>query len=116
MNLHSAVMYLQNVLVAIQSEISNKVRYSLFYKYIARSNILSMQANYDESHSNPNYPSEFVSNQSEDNKTEVEASTTSKDKGNADEYGNEHFKFPLPDFPLTQTALNEFNKKVEEET
>jgi hypothetical protein len=42
-------MYLQNVLVAIATEISNKVRYSLFYKYIARSNILSMQASYDES-------------------------------------------------------------------
>jgi len=49
MNLHNAVMYLQNVLVAISTEIANKVRYALFYKYIARSNILSMQASYDES-------------------------------------------------------------------
>lgn len=40
MGLHNAVMYLQNVLVAIQMEISCKERYSLFYSFIARTNIL----------------------------------------------------------------------------
>ena len=33
-------MYLQNVLVAIQNEISNEARYALLYKFISRAHII----------------------------------------------------------------------------
>ena len=43
-------MYLQNVLVAIQNEISNESRYTLLYKFISRSHIIQMQQSYNEAH------------------------------------------------------------------
>ena len=85
-------------MVAITTEISNKVRYALFYKYIARSNILSMQASYDEA------------------QTRIEVPHEERVKENTGDYGNESYKFPLPDFPLTQAEIDLFNKKCEEET
>jgi len=43
-------MYLQNVLVAIQNEISNESRYTLLYKFIAKTHIMQMQQSYNEAH------------------------------------------------------------------
>ena len=48
MQLDNAIMYLQNVLVTIQSEISNEQRYTLLYKFVAKSHIHSMQQWYNE--------------------------------------------------------------------
>ena len=48
MQLDNAIMYLQNVLVTIQSEISNEQRYTLLYKFVAKSHIHGMQQWYNE--------------------------------------------------------------------
>ena len=48
MQLENAIMYMQNVLVAIQQEISNEQRYTLLYKFVAKSHIHSMQQWYNE--------------------------------------------------------------------
>lgn len=41
-------MYLQNVLIAIENEISNESRYTLLYKFVAKSHIHHMQSWYNE--------------------------------------------------------------------
>ena len=110
MGLHNAVMYLQNVLVAIQMEINCKVRYSLFYAFIARTNILQMQKDYDEAQVKANYNQLFESPSggiSEDSKSALE--DMEKTMGENDG-GEDNFKYPLPDFPLTQSALLECSK------
>ena len=48
MQLDNAIMYLQNVLVTIQNEISNEQRYTLLYKFIAKAHIHHMQLWYNE--------------------------------------------------------------------
>lgn len=93
MSMHNAVMYLQNVLVAIQMEINCKVRYSVFFKFIARSNILSMQNSYDEAYTKSTGGAQEQSEEKEDK---------------SGSYGDDNFKFELPDFPLTQGALSDF--------
>ena len=94
MGLHNAVMYLQNVLVAIKNEIACKCRYSLFYRFIARTNILQMQKEYDDakSHARP-----------VDEKQEVEQNEC-----------QDNFKYPLPEFPLSQQAMKEYHKEIED--
>jgi hypothetical protein len=80
-------------------EINNKVRYSIFYRFIARSNILSMQNSYDETHTRSN--ANFGEN----------SPTLSNDKEEAKEkttYGEDNFKYDLPDFPLTQAHLTDY--------
>ena len=57
MSLHNAIMYLQNVLVAIRNEIACKCRYSLFYRFIARTNVLQMQKDYDDAQIKSHYHS-----------------------------------------------------------
>ena len=42
MQLSNAIMYMQNVLVAIQNEISNESKYSLLYKFVAKAHIAQM--------------------------------------------------------------------------
>ena len=96
MSLHNAVMYLQNVLVAIQMEINCKVRYSLFYKFIARTNILQMQKDYEEA--------QVMSRM---HHTEGEEEGDKPEEGEGDSS-----KYPLPDFPLTQAALKEYHKEI----
>ena len=48
MQLENAIMYLQNVLVTIQNEISNEQRYTLLYKFVAKAHIHQMQNLYNE--------------------------------------------------------------------
>ena len=50
MQLENAIMYLQNVLIAIQNEISNESRYTLLYKFITRAHIMQMQLSYNDAH------------------------------------------------------------------
>ena len=111
MSLNNAVMYLQNVLVAIQMEINCKVRYSIFFRYIARSNILQMQNSYDEAHSKSNSGLNFPDQQT----AASEQEKSSKDSQSC-AYGDDNFKFELPDFPLSQGALNEFSKVIDQNT
>lgn len=67
-----------------------------------------MQASYDEAHITKCNAFDF--SLLEDTK---ESESTTKE---TDEYGQANFKFPLPEFPLTQVEIDQFNKKCEEET
>jgi hypothetical protein len=67
------------VLVAIQMEINCKVRYSIFFRFIARSNILSMQSSYDEAY---HKSTSGLQDQSEQEKEDGSGS-----------YGDDNFKF-----------------------
>ena len=40
MQLYNAVMYFENVLVAIQNEVNNEKNYTLLYKFIVRAHIM----------------------------------------------------------------------------
>ena len=42
MQLENSIMFLQNVLVTIQNEISNEQRYTLLYKFVAKAHIHHM--------------------------------------------------------------------------
>ena len=48
MQYENSIMYLQNVLMTIKNEISNEYRYSLLYKFVAKSHIHHMQTWYNE--------------------------------------------------------------------
>ena len=105
LQLYSAVMYFQNALVAVQTEIANEKNYTLLYKFIARAHIGQMQHSYDQAH-------EKISNHQLAEK-EV-ARNTAAETAPGDEYGADNFKYPVPDFPMSPTDLEKFNASVQQ--
>jgi hypothetical protein len=57
-----------------------------------------MQKDYDDAQIKSHY-------HSVDEKEEIEQ--------NADTSSPDHFKYPLPDFPLTQQAMKDYHKEIE---
>lgn len=135
LTLDSAIMYLQNALVAIQNEISNETRYALLYKFVAKSHISQMQTVFDEMYAKIDLGEHVLSEASTSEKKTNNASSGGKNNGqsvnhgesnsaNANgnrnqeeskgtaEYGEMGFKFETLAFPTSQDDLNSFNEDV----
>lgn len=105
MSLEYAIMYLQNVLIAIQNEITNEINYSLQYKFMVRVHLMNMQQQYNEIHVIPSASQGDAAASSAKDTKEEETKSSKKEET--------HHVYPLPDFPASQDALTKYKKDIE---
>ena len=112
MQLDNAIMYLQNALVAIQNEISNETRYTLLYKFINRAHIIQMQHSYNDAHAK--FESDLLPENLASGEESKEKQGQKESKQLQPEYGDDNFKYELPEFPTTHDDLQTYNREVKE--
>jgi len=126
MQLDNAIMYLQNVLVTIQNEISNEQRYTLLYKFIAKAHIHHMQLWYNEAVASKTHENSEQQLIGENTASAVEESKHSGKNSNsqtatanstsqqARNFGEDGYRYPSLEFPASQDDLASYNQAVRE--
>lgn len=120
MQLENAIMYLQNVLVTIQNEISNEQRYTLLYKFVAKAHIHHMQMWYNDAVAKGSESSDQLIGGESSNTSATEESkgaskanqTQSSSSSSGKVFGEDGYKYPQLEFPATHEELAAYNRSV----